>query len=327
MLGLSIASMVGTGSGPIAAPAPIDFDIDYGIDSAARLRRSDIDGFERGLKRRRWLRVTLVPAIMLAAAAVPIYLAFFRPTPLHTSEVEPNNDIDGATPIAAGTEVTGHLGRRISRNTPDRDYFRVAEAVAGTSAVSLHVTALPNIDIELQVFDATGQLLAARNEGRVGHGERIRNHRTARPIVVLVTESMAGGPRLPTENVSDAYTLTVDLRPPAPGVELEPNDNLSDATPIGLGAPITGYLDRRLDDDVFRLTGEAGRYQLQVGGASKVPLTWEVSGGEPRRERTAIVDLGPGDTITLRRSDRDLGGDQELPGADEPYAIQLDRPR
>jgi hypothetical protein len=57
-----------------------------------------------------------------------------------------------------------------------------------------------------------------------------------------------------------------------------------------------------------------------------VPLVWEIAGGGPRRERTATVELGPGATLTLRRED-DLPAGRELPGADEPYAIQLDRAR
>lgn len=94
-----------------ASPREVAREIDYGIDSAIRLRRSDLDRYERSLRRRHWLRLLVVPAVLVAAAAgVWFYLSYVAGQPL-TAESEPNNSIGGANPIAAGKPVTGYLGK------------------------------------------------------------------------------------------------------------------------------------------------------------------------------------------------------------------------
>ena len=318
------AVFTASSSGPTVAPVAAN-DVDYGMVSSARLHRSDIDNYERRMRRRHWIRIAVVPTIVVIAAAAALYLVFFRPKPPRTSEQEPNNELDTATLIATDSEVTGHIGKRISKRVPDRDYYQLAQALPPGAAITATVTALPNVDLELMLYDSTGQLLVQRNEGGVGHGERIRSYRTSKRVALLVSEAMPEGPRLPTENVSDAYTLTVHFDAPAAAIEFEPNDGLSDALTLAVDAPITGYLDRRFDSDTFVFAGQAGPYTLHISGASKVPLTWELGSAPPRRDREAAVDLTPGNAIVLRRSDRELPGDQQLPGADEPYALRLTR--
>ncbi|HWN66040.1 MAG TPA: serine/threonine-protein kinase, partial [Haliangium sp.] len=99
--------------------------IDYGIDSAIRLRRADLDEYERSLRRRRRVRVALVPLLLLGAASSAAYAIWLRPEPARRAEVEPNDEIDRATLIAAGQPAAGYLGKRISKTEPDRDYYRV----------------------------------------------------------------------------------------------------------------------------------------------------------------------------------------------------------
>ncbi len=323
--GLSTGFGGGSTSVPAAAERLLEDDIDYGMDSDARLRRSDIDAYERSMLRRRRLGVALIPTILVLAAAAIVYLVMTRkPTP-RTSEAEPNNDIDQATLIEAGTEVTGLIGKRLSKRAGDRDYYRVAGSPPPDSTVTLHVTALPNIDLDLSLYEPTGKLLAQRDEEGVGRGEWIRSYRVTAPVIVKVGQSLPGGPRLPVENVSDHYTLTVTYAPITPGVEVEPDDNASDAMALGSATAVTGYLDRREDTDFYVFRGKAGRHELRISGAGAVPIVWSHGSGPARTERSAELELAPGDTIELRRGDQDVPADRALPGADEPYAIQLRR--
>ena len=305
-------------------------DIDYGMDSALRLRRADLDGFERALRRRRLVRVAVVPAILAGLAGLAAYLLLLRAEAPREAEREPNNQMDDATLIAPDRPVTGYLGKRISRRAPDRDYFRVRDLPAAPgdagSVVTAHVSALPNIDIALSLFDPTGKLLARVSEGGVGQGEHIRRLRVNSPVHALVTEAMGEGVRLPTENVSDAYTLTVAFAPEAADLESEPNGGPSDAMALVPGRPVTGYLDHERDVDCYRFEGTAGAYALRIEGAADVPLQWQLGTGAPSSEREARVELAPGDIVRLERVDDGDGerGAAPLPGADQPYVIGLE---
>ncbi len=82
-------------------------------DSDLRLRRSDIDAFERSLVRRKWLTSGFFILLALGAAGAAAW-AFMREPPPLTEEREPNDDAQHANTIAAGAQVTGYLGKRRS---------------------------------------------------------------------------------------------------------------------------------------------------------------------------------------------------------------------
>lgn len=309
--------------------------IDYGMDSALRLRRADLDAYERALRRRRLVRVGTVPVILAGLAGLAAYLVLLRAEAPRDAEREPNDQMDDATLIAPDRPVTGYLGKRISRREADRDYFRVralpaVPAVPAVPAgydddgvvVTAHVTALPNIDIALSLFDPTGKLLARVSEGGMGQDEWIRRLRVNSPVHALVTEAMGEGVRLPTENVSDTYTLTLAFAPVAADRESEPNGGPSDAMALVPGRPVSGHLDQRQDVDCYRFEGTAGAYELRIEGAADVPLQWQLDGRAPGSERQARVELAPGDIVLLRRADGERG-EAPLPGADQPYTIGL----
>lgn len=296
--------------------------VDYGIHSGVRLQRADLDVFEASLKRRRRMRIALVPLLLGAIAASIAYMVIVRPATPRRSEKEPNNELDQATLIAPRTGVSGYLGRRIDKHIPDRDYYRVTGSQPGDMA-TVHVSALPNIDIEISIFDATGKLLSRVDEGGMDDPEWIRQVRITGPLYVMVTESMAAQARLPTENVSDAYTLEVTIEPTEPGRESEPNDVLGDALEATLGQAMTGYLDRRSDIDVYRFSGQSGSYTLAIEAAADLPLLWELGTGVPSGEQRASVELSPGAIIRIMRSDRTLPPGQLPPGSELPYRLTI----
>jgi eukaryotic-like serine/threonine-protein kinase len=282
--------------------------------SDLRLRRSDIDAFERGLKRQRVVLLGGTGALAAAVIAAGVVL-LSRGEPTLREEREPNDEAGQANKIAPGTPVTGFLGKRHSPAEPDRDVFVVPWPAGSRRVVTVTVTGLPNIDIRLSVNDGDGLHGATVDEAGVGGGEVLHRRQVDGPIAITVGETLARD-QLPIENVSDPYTLTVTEEPLAG--EAEPNNMDADATPLVLTEELRGYLDTRLDVDLLRWTGEAGHYNVVVR-ADGVPLVWRLADGKARTPGAAAIELRKGDLIRLERSDR--GGTGPLVGRDRPWSV------
>jgi serine/threonine-protein kinase len=267
--------------------------------SYLRLRRSDIDAFEAGLKRRRWLVFAVMVLFALgAASAVAWYVT--RPDPPLTSESEPNDEPARANRIAPGTNVSGYLGRRRALTEGDRDMYRVDWPAGSRRVVTVTVTGLPNIDINLSVNDGDGLHGVTIDEGGVGQGETVHRRSIDGPLLVTIGETMPKDQRLPVENVSDPYALTV-VEEPAAGGEIEPNGIDADANPLTLGKELRGYLDTRDDVDLLRWTGADGKYNVTVR-ADGLPLVWQTADGTKRTAGLASVDLRRSELIQIQRA-------------------------
>jgi serine/threonine protein kinase len=287
--------------------------------SDLRLRRSDIDAFERGLKRRRVVVLGGTAVVVAAAVGGGAVLAT-RPPPALREELEPNDDTAHANRIAAGAPVTGFLGKRHSATEPDRDVYVVPWPSGSRRVVTVAVTGLPNIDVSLSVNDGDGLHGATVDEAGVGAGEVLHRRQVDGPVVITVGETVPADPQLPVENVSDPYTVTV-TEDGLPG-ETEPNNMEADANPLVLTEELRGYLDTRLDVDLLRWTGETGTYHLVVRGDG-VPLVWRLPDGQARTPGLASVELHRGDVIRLERTDR--GDKGPLAGRDAPWSVVVTR--
>jgi len=273
---------------------------DERADSHLRLRRSDIDAYERGLNRRKYVGWVMTIMIVLAAGGAVAWFALREPPPLH-EEQEPNNDIGHANRIAAGTEVIGHVGKRLSTQDGDRDVFVVPWPAGSRRVVTVRVSGLPNIDVNLTVADGDGLHGASSDEAGIGEGEVLHRRSIDGPFVVTIGETVPKDAKLPVENVSDPYTVTV-VEEKLVG-ETEPNQTDADANPIELSRELRGYLDTRQDIDQLRWTGADGNYNVVVR-ADGVPLAWRIGDGDMRTPGAAVVTLKRGDLIRLERTDR-----------------------
>jgi serine/threonine-protein kinase len=286
--------------------------------SDLRLRRSDIDAFERGLKRQRV--IVLVGTIALALGAIAAGAVLLtRPVPALREEQEPNDDVARANRIAAGVPVTGYLGKRHSPTEPDRDVYLVPWPAGSRRVVTVAVSGLPNIDVNLSVNDGDGLHGATVDEAGVGGGETLHRREVDGPVVITVGETV-GPDKLPVENVSDPYTLTVTEETLAG--ETEPNNMEADANPLVLTEELRGYLDTRLDIDLVRWTGETGSYHIVVR-SDGVPLVWRLPDGKARTPGSAAIELHKGDVIRLERTDR--GGKGPLVGRDGQWSVVVTR--
>jgi serine/threonine-protein kinase len=288
--------------------------------SGMHLRREDLDDYERALRRRAWIVRGVLALFMLAIVVVAAWWLFLRPNPPHTAEVEPNNDDAHATRIAAGTDVTGYLGKRVSRGEPDSDAYLVPWSAGSTHVVSVRVSGLPNLDLAMQLHDSRDQQIATADETGVGGGEVLLRWKVDGPLVVHVGEALAPG-ALPVENVSDPYTLTVTAEEVSAGWETEPNGNAPDATPLPPGSAVRGWLEARGELDLLRWEGDTGPVLVEVTADAALPLRWRGPDGVSREPGAATVTLEHGAILRLERTDRGVPHDRPLPGLDSPWTV------
>jgi eukaryotic-like serine/threonine-protein kinase len=289
--------------------------------SELRLRRADLDEYEQSLKRRRVLSVVFVGVVLAAALAAAAWMIFMQEAEQHSAEVEPNQDDDTATAIATGRDVSGFLGKRISRSESDRDVFRVDWPAGSTHLVTVRVSGIPNMDLRLALRDGRGRQVATADESALGGGETLHRWRVDGPLLVEIAETMRPGQLYPTENVSDAYTLNVAVDGDDAGWESEPNGNAPDATPLPPGSAMRGWLEGRGDLDLLRWDGESGKVTIEVGGDAALPLQWRGPDGAVRERGTTTLQLDKGAVLRLERKDRDLPHERALPGTDAPWTV------
>jgi serine/threonine protein kinase len=308
------AETVGYGTGPGQRSKPIrkPLVLEESFESDLRLRRSDIDAFERGLRRQKYVSLLLLIAIVLGGAGAAAWYVLREPPPL-VAESEPNNDRNHMNVIAPNTEVTGYIGKRMSTQDGDRDTFIVNWPGGSRRVVSVRVTGVPNLDINLTAGDGAHSTVS--DDGRIGEGEVMHRRAIEGPLVVTVGQTVPKG-QLPVENVSDAYKLTVTEEKLVG--ETEPNASDVDANPLEPTQELRGYLDARDDIDQLRWTGADGTYNVIVR-ADGLPLSWRLSDGMLRTPGSAKVPLKRGDLIRLERTDR-VGSDT-LTGRDVMWSI------
>jgi hypothetical protein len=239
---------------------------------------------------------------VVGAAAAGVWFLMREPAPL-VVEQEPNDDSAHANHIAAGGPVTAYLGRRRSIQDGDRDAFIVKWPRGTRRTVTVRVTGIPNLDINLAINGNDGAA-AISDDGRVGDGEVLHRRVIDGPLLITVGQTLAKNEH-PIENVSDAYTLTVTEDKLAG--ELEPNTNDTDANPLELTRELRGFLDLRDDIDQLRWTGPDGTYNVIVR-ADGLPLAWRLGDGKARTPGSAQVPLKRGELIRIERTDRSAQG-------------------
>jgi serine/threonine-protein kinase len=303
------------------------------------LSKDDL-AFERGMKRGGALKLLLVLPL-LAAIGFAIYWFGFRRGELYASgsELEPNNSPDRATPIRADAPVTGHLGQRVSSTESDRDWYVLQVSGSAPQWIRAEVSAIPNMDLTLELYDAAaGKMTGADSLGR-GGGEQL----VAWPVdpgkhYLLVREVWQVGTP-PTENVTDAYRLTMSWRQRESGWELEPNDTAAKAGSLRAPASLRGYLATVEDQDLVKIEGPAGKLALSVSGIAGADLVLELAplGAEAARtvdeqgagggEKAELEHDGTAARlVTLRRKSREklAAGPTSHGGFDLPYTLKVE---
>ncbi len=272
---------------------------DTGV-SEKKLRREDLEAFERSLRRRRAVNALLLPLIMAALAAGGTYWylrSSHRKAPSYvTHEVEPNNTTAQANPIASGVAVTGTIGKRLSATEADLDAYCFV-LPDGNWHVDVYLWPQRLMDLSLTVYRDQGNsvepIAHSQATGRSG-AEALTGLRLP-PGRYHVVVSQVVGPEGPIEGVSDTYKLLVRWRPVRPSDEQEPNDSVDTAQTI-LVQRIEGSLASPADVDCYALP--------RLSRARQVALVK----GEPG----LVMDC----LVSFPRRGREDQGDSETPVAE-----------
>jgi hypothetical protein len=222
-----------------------------------QLKREDIDQYERGLKRRRWMGLLLLPLAAIGAAGAFVWMRHDRERPRDV-EQEPNNTPAQANLIGNDRVVRGHIGKCLSPEESDRDFYRFKIEKA-PYVLHVDLTGIPNMDLKMEVFDPSGKRIAEEDDLGPGESEDLPDVRLAEQgeYFIAVREVWVSG-KPATENQTDWYTLNARFQPLRASQEAEPNDQASQAIPLQLGEPMRGFAGKANDVDYYAARGEGG---------------------------------------------------------------------
>ena len=243
--------------------------------------------FERRLARRARRRSLIVAAILLAlGGGVAYWFLLHKPTKhVLRAEVEPNNKPAEARAASSGVPILGKIGKRLTEVTSDQDWYQITIPDGSRHELKVTVTAIPNIDLKLSLYDRAGDLAYSADDTGIGGDERITNW----PLdpgtyYILIHEIRNPGTR-PTENVTDSYELAISFRPMRAGWEDEPNDEPKQATHMSLDKIMHGYLGSVTDVDSYRVQCSGGELEGMVTPLVGADVVIDVLFGRNKKKR------------------------------------------
>lgn len=176
------------------------------------------------------------------------------------NEIEPNDRREQAQEIRLGDIVEGSV-----HQDQDDDWYKLMIDKAGKNYLQVDVSALPEVDIKLYLYDANGQRLIDVDDTSRNGAETIA-HFPVESGVYYILLNLGG------KATREKYTLTAKITGPwQEGWEAEPNDRREQANELKLGQSVKGYFNRRNDEDYYKLIVEASGKALVQIDLSAVP--------------------------------------------------------
>jgi hypothetical protein len=215
------------------------------------------------------------------------------------SELEPNDDVAHAVPLADGTFL-GYLG------PGDVDVYRYAAPLP--VELAFEVVPPDHVDVKIDVLREDGSSLARIDSGRRREAERLPNLYVEGSVLLRLSAGKGDG------NVDEPYRITASSRPVEPGAEREPNGVPAEATPLEAGVTGTGLIFPRGDTDFWRSNAAAKPGEQLAIAVKGIPgMTLEVRlvgvngkegarfrvGGEASAPLRISPPQGPGETCCL----------------------------
>jgi hypothetical protein len=207
-------------------------------------------------------------------------------------EFESNDTSERANPLKPGQRVQGYFYPDY-----DQDWHKVSPGEAGKSVHKISLSAVPELDTMIEVYDKDGRSrLIRHNRGRTSEPEIIINLGTSQ-------EDYYVSVRCPSRryNKTDQYTLLIEtVGPWQEGMEFEPNSWKEAANTLKLDEPVSGYIYPERDIDWYSFTVPQPGLDIMVV---------ELSGLENVNTRLDLLDS---DGNRLKRADSGWEGAKEM---------------
>lgn len=205
-----------------------------------------------------------------------------------SDEIEPNDGEDVATVLALGGAVHGKIDP-----DSDVDYYRIDVIQAG--ALSVMVDGHEGLDVELQIQDAGGTVIAKSDRGGVRIREGVPNLGVTPGRYFAVVQAKKPPPRPaprkkparkppePAKPVGGPYEITAAMVAATPGAEHEPDDDRGQSNDLIAGDTATGYVGWTGDVDVWKVSVEAlsarNALDIELTPVEGIALSLEISDG------------------------------------------------
>ena len=158
---------------------------------------------------------------------------------------------------------------------------------ASDHVVTVRVTGMPNLDINLTVNDGDGLHGATADEGQAGEGEVLHRRAIDGPLVITVGETRREGCAARRERERSVHAVRDR------GGRGRRDASRTTTSPTRIRSThheLRGYLDTRSDVDLLRWNGADGTYNIIVR-ADGLPLAWHTSDGKLRTPGSAQLHL------------------------------------
>jgi|LNFM01.1.fsa_nt_gb hypothetical protein len=275
----------------------------------AAATRDDVEAFERQIRRGRIAGAVIFAIIFVALlAAVAVVLGRRRVEERRAQttreiEFEPNNSAALATLIAPGTNIRGAIGQRPDRAHGDVDFFRLAPRPRARQRLRVELETQPNIDTVIEVFRrGVERAVFVAREARAGEREIVAGltlDETGEFYLSVHEED--GRAAVPSENITDQYTLRYTLEPIDDDFESEPNDRQPLASALSTREPRRGYIENKDDADVWCPAALSGPLRVRLSPPPGMDLELAVLHNDGRaREEIDRARAGEAEIATLQ---------------------------
>ena len=177
------------------------------------------------------------------------------------SELESNDEIELANELKLGEDMKGFF-----QEEDDEDWYKLIIEKPGKNIIRIDLSAVPEVDSEIQIYDEEGNYLKGYNVGEEDKAEAIINLGVTEGICYIKVSTCGG------MNQNDSYSLNTQLTGPwEEGQEFELNDEIEQANEFKLGQIITGYIYPGDDEDWYIVTVPEKGLDILVIELSAVP--------------------------------------------------------
>ena len=238
-------------------------------------------------------------------------------------EFELNDKKDWANKLKLGESMEG-----LFAETGDQDWYKLTVNVPGKNIIRIDLSAVPEIESEIQIYNEKGNHLKEYNVGKKGEAEAIINLGVTEGIYYIEVRAYSG------MNQNDIYTLKTQLTAPwQEGQEFELNDKKDWANELKLDKIITGYIFPEKDDDWYTVTiPEKGLdiFVVELSAVPQVNLSLTLLDDAGRQlKKMDISDTGEEEVIVRMKCPSGkyyvrVWGRQA--NTEEPYTLRVGKP-